>query len=80
MNMNKFVQNNKVSLSIIVFIAVLSVVHFIIKPNIIYNKDGSYKQFGLGYRNKTVVPIWLVSIILAIFSYVFVCWLNNEAL
>jgi hypothetical protein len=41
----------------------------IIKPKIIYNEYGGFRIFGLSYRNKTILPIWIVSIILAIFSY-----------
>jgi hypothetical protein len=39
------------------------------KPGFLYNKDGSIKTFGLGYKKKTVVPVWVVAIILAILSY-----------
>jgi hypothetical protein len=34
-----------------------------------YNEDGSFREFGIGYKKKTVVPAWLVAIIVAIFSY-----------
>jgi hypothetical protein len=40
-----------------------------LKPTIMYNEDGGFRPFGVGYRHKTVVPIWLVSILVAIFSY-----------
>jgi hypothetical protein len=43
-----------------------------IKPGFLYNKDGSLRQFGVGYRNKTILPVWLLSIILGIISYLFV--------
>jgi len=39
------------------------------KPNIIYNNDGSLRQFGVGFKKKTVIPLWLISIVIAIFSY-----------
>jgi hypothetical protein len=42
---------------------------YVFKPTIIYNKDGSLRQFGVGYRKKTVFPMWLVVFILAIFCY-----------
>jgi hypothetical protein len=35
-------------------------------------KNGSFRQFGVGYKNTTILPLWLVSIMLAILSY-FVC-------
>ena len=45
-----------------------------LKPAFIYNADGSLKQFGLGKKSKTVIPIWFISLILAIFSYLFVLY------
>ncbi len=41
-----------------------------IQPNCFFKKDGSIRSFGIGYKNKTVIPIWIVSIVLAIFCYV----------
>ena len=39
------------------------------KPSFAYGKDGEFRQFGVGFQNKTVVPVWAVAISLAIFSY-----------
>jgi hypothetical protein len=39
------------------------------KPACFYNKDGSIREFGIGYRNKTILPIWLLSLVLGILSY-----------
>ena len=33
------------------------------------NEDGTLKPFGLGYTNKTVIPAWIVAIILGILCY-----------
>lgn len=49
---------------------VFLMIHYL-KPSIIYNSDGSLRQFGIGYRKKTVVPLWLVVILISIFSYTF---------
>ena len=73
MNTRIFIRNNITAVSIILFIIIFCIVQAI-KPNFIYNDDGSLKQFGLGVRQKTVVPIWLVTMILAIFSYLFVLY------
>ena len=35
-------------------------------------KINSKFQFGVGYRKKTVVPIWLISIVVSLLSYVIV--------
>jgi hypothetical protein len=80
MHIQTFVQSNKVSFSILVFIIAISVVHFVIRPSIVYNKNGSFKEFGIGYMSKTVTPIWFICIILGVFSYLFVCWIARVGL
>lgn len=68
-----FVLYHKLSISIIIFLIMFSIIHFI-KPTMLYNDDKSFRQFGVGYRHKTVVPIWGVSIVIAIFSYLSVMY------
>jgi hypothetical protein len=48
-----------------------SIFHYF-KPGFAYNELGGFRQFGVGYQNKTIFPVWVVAIILAIFSYTFV--------
>lgn len=69
-----FIRQNIISVSIILFLIFFTLVH-IIKPNFIYNKDGTFRDFGLGYRNKTILPMWLVVIITAILCYLCVLYL-----
>ena len=73
MNPRTFIRNHITAVSIIIYIAVFCLVQAI-KPSFLYNDDGSLKQFGLGVRQKTVIPIWLITMILAIFSYLFVLY------
>ena len=42
------------------------------QPGLIYDDKGGFREFGVGFRHKTIIPIWLVSIILGILSYVIV--------
>lgn len=65
---------NKVNVAILIFLFLFSIFHYL-KPGISYNNEGGYRPFGLGFRNKTVVPIWVVAIILSILSYLFVLFL-----
>jgi hypothetical protein len=44
------------------------------KPHFLYNKDGSLREFGVGFRRKTVIPAWLLAIVLGIVSYFFVLY------
>jgi hypothetical protein len=39
------------------------------KPPFLYNLDGSIRQFGVGYKNKTILPVWLLSFVLGILCY-----------
>jgi len=46
------------------------------KPNFIFdNENEILRQFGVGYNNTTIMPLWLCSIILAIFSYFIIIYL-----
>ena len=67
----KLLRNYKVLFSVFCFLIAFSVFH-VVKPGFAYMPDGSFRPFGVGYKHKTVVPIWLVAITLAIFSYLLV--------
>ena len=58
----------KTNYAIALFIILFTAFHML-KPNFAYGKDGEFRQFGLGFKNKTVIPIWVVAIAFAIFSY-----------
>jgi hypothetical protein len=68
-----FVRYHKLSVAILLFLAIFSFIHFM-KPGFIYNEEGGFRPFGVGYRHKTVVPIWLVAIFVAILSYLAVLY------
>lgn len=66
---NRFIIRNNITLiSIILFILSYSIINYF-KPYIMYTKNGSLRMFGIGYKNKTILPCWLLTIILAILSY-----------
>jgi len=69
----KFTKNNITLVSIVIFLLVFGIVQMI-KPSFLYNKDSSLRQFGIGYKNKTILPLWLFSIILGILIYLFVLY------
>ena len=71
--LRQFIRNNITLVSIIIFIIIFGLVQ-LYKPFFLYNQDGSIRPFGIGYKNKTIVPIWLFSIILGIFCYLFVLY------
>ena len=71
--MRQFVNNNAVFSSIIIFIILYTLIQYV-KPGLFYNIDGSVREFGVGYRNKTIMPVWLLSVILGILSYLVVLY------
>lgn len=66
-----FVRVNKTSFAIALFLAIMVAIHQV-KPELLYTKEGGFRQFGVGYKQKTVVPVWLVAIFLAILCYLVV--------
>ena len=66
-----FIRKNITSITIVIFV-ILFVIIQKLEPAFLYNNDGSLKPFGLGRKKHTIIPIWLVSFILAIFSYLLV--------
>jgi quinol-cytochrome oxidoreductase complex cytochrome b subunit len=46
------------------------------KPNFLFdNENDLLRPFGVGYNNTTIMPLWLCSILLAIFSYFIILYL-----
>lgn len=64
----RLVSENLTLCSIILFFFIYSIIMFI-KPKIIFKDDNSLREFGIGYKNKTIIPAWLIAIIIAIFCY-----------
>lgn len=67
----QFIRKNVILVSIILFIIVFGGIQML-KPSFLYNTDGSLREFGVGYKNKTILPVWLLSLVLGILSYVVV--------
>ena len=68
-----FIRDNVTLVSIILFVIIFSLIQ-LSKPMFLYNTDGSIREFGVGYKNKTILPIWLLSIVLGIVCYLIVVY------
>jgi hypothetical protein len=68
-----YIRENAPLFAIILFLIMFGSIQMM-KPSCLYNNDGSIREFGVGYRNKTIMPIWLLSLILGILSYLFVLY------
>lgn len=63
-----FVRRHITLLSIMLYLVLYCLITMS-RPAFLYNSDGSLRAFGIGFRSKTVVPVWLLAITLAILSY-----------
>jgi len=70
---HQFIQRNIPLTAILIFMIVFILTQ-VSKPFIFYNLDGSMRMFGVGYRNKTILPVWLLSIFIGILSYIAVLY------
>ena len=67
------IRDNVTLVSIILFVIIFSMIQ-LSKPMFLYNTDGSIREFGVVYKNKTILPIWLLSIVLGIVCYLIVVY------
>ena len=68
-----YIRENITLVSVVMFIIIFGTIQMM-KPTCLYNRDGSIREFGIGYRNKTIFPIWLLSLSLGILCYLFVMY------
>jgi hypothetical protein len=68
-----YIAKNPTLVSVLLFLVIFITIQ-LGKPSFLYRDDGSIREFGVGYRNKTILPIWLLAIILGILSYLFVLY------
>jgi quinol-cytochrome oxidoreductase complex cytochrome b subunit len=68
-------QLNRLVLVIFVYICLYGVIVFF-QPEISFNnRNNSLRQFGVGYKHTTIMPLWLISILFAIISYFIVLYI-----
>ena len=63
-----FIRRHITSAAILIFAIAYGLIVFV-QPKFMYEDDGSLRHFGVGYQKKTVLPAWLVAIVVAIMSY-----------
>jgi hypothetical protein len=71
MSSREFMKENITLISIVLFVCIFLIIQFT-KPAFLFKSDGSLRIFGIGYKTRTILPIWLFSIILGILCYLLV--------
>jgi hypothetical protein len=72
----KYIRENITLVAVILFVTIFGTIQMM-KPACFYNKDGSIREFGIGYNNKTILPVWLLSLMLGILCYLAVLYYVN---
>ena len=62
------IRKHVVSISILIYISIYMLIMYL-KPSFLFQKNGSLREFGIGYRNKTIIPVWFIAIFIATLSY-----------
>jgi hypothetical protein len=75
-SIKNLIRNNLAGSAIVLYIIVFMLVQYA-TPSFLYNEDGSLREFGIGYSSKTVLPIWIVAIVLGILSYLAVFYISR---
>ena len=65
MSLRTIFKKNIIATTIIFFVLVYILINYL-KPAFLYTHNGTLRQFGLGYNHKTIIHMWLLSIIIAI--------------
>jgi hypothetical protein len=73
----ELIEKNSILTAIILYLILFGLIQ-LLKPAFLYNTDGSIRDFGIGYRNKTILPIWLLAIILGILCYIIVLFYTTN--
>ena len=61
-------------LAVMLFVCIYNITIYI-QPSIMFYEDGTIRDFGIGYRNKTICPVWLFAILLGTLCYLFVLYI-----
>ena len=65
----KWFKTHIVFVSVLVYILFVWLL-FLFKPAFLFQTDGSLREFGVAYKNKTIFPFWLLCIFTSILIYI----------
>lgn len=71
--LRNYIQKNITSSSILLFVILYVLINYY-KPGFLYNNDGSLRTFGLNNSKKSIIPVWLLTIIIALLSYLVILY------
>ena len=66
----KIIHQSPLKSAIILYLLIVIII-LIIKPKSLFDSKGNSKQFGVGREDKTIFPVWLLFLLIAIICYYF---------
>lgn len=57
--------------TVLIIFLFINFVVYKVKPEMIFNKDGEMKDFGVGH-DKTITPFWLVTLSISLIIYIYI--------
>jgi len=69
--MRRFIAKHVLLSAAALFVVLFSLLH-VWKPSLIYMADGRFRDFGVGYKHRSILTGWGAAIVLALFSYIVV--------
>ncbi len=62
---------------VLVIYLFINVFIYYYKPEFCFDKDGNFKNFGVG-DNKTILPFWLVTLSISLLVYIYLCIKSDD--
>lgn len=75
--LNYYCIQHRLLTSITIFLIVYAGL-ILLSPKFCFDKEGNLLNFGLNYKNKTILPVWLLVIVIAILSYFFTYYYTHS--
>lgn len=61
--------DQKIAIALVLFVISYGIV-YITRPAFLFTKPSDVpREFGIGYKNRTILPLWLFSIVLGLLCY-----------
>ncbi len=71
-----FVLEKDIKYTIFIYL-IICIGLYLYRPSFLFNKDDSFKQFGT-HKDETVMPFWLLTLLLSIIVYFFMVTKSNQ--
>ena len=69
--------DNNLQVAIFIFI-IACIILYKKKSRLFFKENGEFKDFGVGGGDKTVLPFWLITLVIGLITYLLICIRNDD--